>query len=227
MLLERRFYTPDRYNDEIQAKNSAASWTEENMRLAVGEAEKSSIANTSRLYGIPLGTLHRHIRKGTHKKQLGRIRCIFSPDQERELSLHAKDLDNRFYDLTKEAFKEVAYKLASRNGIEDPFFLMRSANVKTATNGFRKCGIFPYNRDVFSDLDFASAEAYYIPPVDDSNQNVTEESSDDDIPLVTYKRTITVPGFTSTCNKSCHQSSEVQSEPGPSGISGTISKYGE
>jgi hypothetical protein len=36
---------------------------------------------------------------------------------EKELAEHAKDLDGRFYGLTRESLQRLAFKLAARNGI--------------------------------------------------------------------------------------------------------------
>lgn len=49
--------------------------------------------------------------------------------------------------------------------------------VETATNGFRKCEIFPYNIDIFSSLDFASDEVHYISPVGDPEKSVTTSTA--------------------------------------------------
>lgn len=47
---------------------------------------------------------------------------------------------------------------------------LRAATPTTAINGFRKCGIFPYNPDVFSDVDFAASEVTNQPLNQDLQQ---------------------------------------------------------
>lgn len=45
---------------------------------------------------------------------------------------------------------------------------MQAATMSTAVNGFRKCGIWPYNQDNFSDADFIAAETTNIPLAQDN-----------------------------------------------------------
>lgn len=45
---------------------------------------------------------------------------------------------------------------------------MQAATMSTAVNGFRKCGIWPYNQDNFSDVDFIAAETTNIPLAQDN-----------------------------------------------------------
>lgn len=80
--------------------------------------------------------------------------------------------------------------------------LVRIALEKRA-NGFKKCGMFPYNGDVFSSLNFAPTEVHYILQIGNPKEAVLTS--------------------TAICNpKSCYKSSETdvstQPEPGPSDI---------
>lgn len=45
---------------------------------------------------------------------------------------------------------------------------MQAATMSTAVNSFRKCGIWPYNQDNFSDADFIAAETTNIPLAQDN-----------------------------------------------------------
>ncbi|KAF2902782.1 hypothetical protein ILUMI_03410 [Ignelater luminosus] len=45
---------------------------------------------------------------------------------------------------------------------------MQAATMSTAVNSFRKCGIWPYNQDNFSDVDFIAAETTNIPLAQDN-----------------------------------------------------------
>lgn len=78
-------------------KTDQGKWTEEQMQLAMDEARRTSISGASKKYDIPLGTLHRHLKKGSAKKTLGRFRAVFSHAMESEIVDHAKMLDSRFF----------------------------------------------------------------------------------------------------------------------------------
>ncbi|XP_030751745.1 uncharacterized protein LOC115879193 [Sitophilus oryzae] len=91
------------------------------MRRAMEESQLTSISSASIKYNIPIGTLHRHIKKDSHKKQLGRFRCVFSPELEKLISEHARELDARFYGLTRDSLKQLAYRVAEQNAIKHPF----------------------------------------------------------------------------------------------------------
>lgn len=102
-------------------KSNRGDWTEEAMQRAMEEARKSSIAEASRRYKIPIGTLHRHLKSGSAKQSLGRYTQVFTRAMELEIVKHAKDLDSKYYGLTRESLKELAYLLAVRNDIPHPF----------------------------------------------------------------------------------------------------------
>lgn len=55
---------------------------------------------------------------------------------------------------------------------------LRAATPTTAINGFRKCGICPYNPDVFTDADFAASEVTDQPLMQNSQQKVLDESAE-------------------------------------------------
>lgn len=107
--------------NNYKRKTKQCAWTEKEMKSAMAEAAKTSIARASRLYNIPLGTLHRHIKKGSAKKKLGRFSMVFSPGMEQEIVEYAKELDVKFYGLTRESLQKLAYQLAEKNNIEHPF----------------------------------------------------------------------------------------------------------
>lgn len=72
------------------------------MRLAMMEARRSTISATSKMYGIPISTHHRHLAQDSSSKKLGHFRPVFTEEQERHLQEHALDLDLRLYGLTRE-----------------------------------------------------------------------------------------------------------------------------
>lgn len=61
------------------------------------------------------------MKKGTSTKQLGRFRCVFSREEEEEITKHAKELHERFYGITRESLKELAFQFANQNRIKNPF----------------------------------------------------------------------------------------------------------
>lgn len=54
---------------------------------------------------------------------------------------------------------------------------LRAATPTTAINGFRKCGIYPYNPDVFTDVDFAASEVTDQPFMQNSQQQEVLDGS--------------------------------------------------
>ena len=47
------------------------------MKKAIEEAKEEGVSTVSARYGIPYGTLYRHIQSGKVKKKLGRFQPIF------------------------------------------------------------------------------------------------------------------------------------------------------
>lgn len=74
---------------------------------------------------------------------------------------------------------------------------VQAATMSTAINGFRKCGIWPYNKNIFTDVDFISAETTDIRNIEDSSnveqQRVThaEESQSVAVPTVSSSAAVT------------------------------------
>ncbi|XP_030751746.1 uncharacterized protein LOC115879195 [Sitophilus oryzae] len=93
----------------------------------------------------------------------------------------------------------------------------KSATVQTATNGFRKCGIFPFNRNIFSETDFAPAEVHFVAPENKTDQDEirsqatavtlrTDEDdtdSDEDISLAALKNSVKITKDTRSVVPSC------------------------
>ena len=74
---------------------------------------------------------------------------------------------------------------------------LRAASVEVAVNGFRKCGIFPLNRHVFRDDDFAihsQRERTPTPPQPHQEEIHVElserDSEEDDVPLASINKRI-------------------------------------
>ena len=102
-------------------KTNRGSWTEETMQMAMNEAKTTTIRSASKKYGIPIGTLHRHIKKGDSSKTLGRFKPVFSKKLERKICDLAIQRDMLFYGLTKQSLQQLAYEVAKLNNVPHPF----------------------------------------------------------------------------------------------------------
>ena len=91
------------------------------MKKAIEEAKEEGVRTVSARYGIPYGTLYRHVQSGKVKKKLGRFQPIFSSKQEQELAAYLKDLDSVFLGLTRTEFLQLVFQYAEKNGIKHPF----------------------------------------------------------------------------------------------------------
>lgn len=106
---------------KYKRKTNRGSWSEETMQKAMDDAKATTISAASKKYGIPIGTLHRHIKKGDASKKLGRFQPVFSKEMEQKLCDLAIERDNLFYGLTKESLQTLAFELATQNKIAHPF----------------------------------------------------------------------------------------------------------
>nr|CAH7722954.1 unnamed protein product [Callosobruchus chinensis] len=80
------------------------------------EAERSTILTSSKRYGIPYATLHRHMKSGSSEKKLGRFKKVFSDEEEAELLKFLQKLDDVFYGMTRLEFLQLAGEFAKRKG---------------------------------------------------------------------------------------------------------------
>lgn len=76
------------------------------------EAKTSSIRQASLKYGIPYGTLHRHLLSNCSEKKLGRFRPVFTPDEEKQLTEYIRKVDSLFYGRTRIEFMQLAGQFA-------------------------------------------------------------------------------------------------------------------
>lgn len=99
------------------------TWTEEKMSLALNDINqrKISVRGASKKYGIPYSTLSDHKKSNSPKKKLGRYSKVFSEEEEKKLVDYLKELDKRFYGLTKKDLCQVAYQYAEEKKIHHPF----------------------------------------------------------------------------------------------------------
>lgn len=101
----------------------AEGWTEEIMASALKAIENktSTIRSAAKQFNIPYPTLRKHYIKQSSVKRLGSFRPIFSGEMELQLVNHIRDLDSRFYGLTRDDLCELAFELATRNNLPNNF----------------------------------------------------------------------------------------------------------
>lgn len=102
-------------------KTDRAKWSEDNLRRAILEANRTNILNGSRMYGIPYATLHRHVKSGCTEKKLGRFSTVFTPEEETELLNYVHKMDSIFYGLTRVEFLKLAGEFARKKGKGERF----------------------------------------------------------------------------------------------------------
>ncbi|KAJ8932324.1 hypothetical protein NQ318_020653 [Aromia moschata] len=97
-------------------------FTEENLAEARRKiSEGVSQRRVASGMGIGESTLRKRLKSGNIPTSLGRYKTTFSKEQEQELAQQVKDLDERFYGLTKKGLQIAAYKFATLNNIPNSF----------------------------------------------------------------------------------------------------------
>lgn len=103
-------------------KTDRRSWDMEQMTLAKDAvAQGVSVKRASRTFGIPRITLLDHVRGKVTKSKLGPRETIFTPNQEAQLVTHLLDLESRFYGISMDDVRKLAFELAEENNIVHPF----------------------------------------------------------------------------------------------------------
>ena len=110
-----------------QKKNG--EWKQSNMQLAIRvdaiKNKEMRFLKASKTFGVPKTTLHRHL-KGDNKyvlngkKHVGR-QVDLPEDIEPQLVEHAIDLEARFYVLTPQNLRRLAYQIAEINQVKTRF----------------------------------------------------------------------------------------------------------
>jgi hypothetical protein len=106
------------------------------MQMAMNETKTTSICFASKKYEIPIGTLHRRIKKGDLSNNLTRFKPVFSRELEQEICDLAIERDMVFYGLTKQSLQQLAYEKAKLNNISNPFTCDKAG--KAWLDGFMK-----------------------------------------------------------------------------------------
>lgn len=76
--------------------------------------------------------------QGTISVSLGRFKRVLTDEMERELAQHCRDLDSRFYGLTRKHIMKVAFDYAEMNGVSNRFNKEKKMAGKDWLKGFCK-----------------------------------------------------------------------------------------
>ena len=125
-----------------QKKNG--EWQQSNMPLSIDAIKNKEIGflKASKTFGVPKTTLRRHL-KGDNKyalngkKHVGR-QVDLPEDIEAELVRHAIDLEARFYGLTQQNLRRLAYQIAEINQVKTRFNHDQKRDGKKWLRGFFK-----------------------------------------------------------------------------------------
>lgn len=131
-----KFFFTDKMVRNYKRKTDRGKWDEEDMRRAVKAVltNKMGFLRASATYDVPKSTLERRVRKTRDtvgddtdsgndcgKKNLGRFKTVFTANQEEELTQYIKSMEVRLFGITGKELRVIAYQLAQRNHIDNPF----------------------------------------------------------------------------------------------------------
>lgn len=71
--------------------------------------------------GISEGALRKRLKSTHVPTSLGRFKPTFTKDQEAQFAVHCEDMDNRFFGITINDLRRLAYEFATANNIEHRF----------------------------------------------------------------------------------------------------------
>ena len=77
-----------------------------------------------------------HLFQGTVPTSLGRYKPVFNAAQEAELAAYCRDLDVRFYGITRVSLRRLAFSFAAANGCQAPFNQQSEMAGKEWTSAF-------------------------------------------------------------------------------------------
>ena len=120
-----------------------SSWSEESLKNASSDIRSKhlSVKAASKKYAIPRTTLTRHVKNkvtapGT--KKLGKFQTVFSIEVEKQLVNNIKEMQIRFFGLTRENLCSLAFEYATANNINNPFNKQKKAAGKDWLDLFLK-----------------------------------------------------------------------------------------
>lgn len=126
-------------------KSTQQSWDVEAMQHAIEAVrrDKMPYATAAKQFNVPRNTLKRRVLKKNRdaiedKKILGKYRKVFTDQQEMELCEHIFDMERRFYGISFNDLRYLAYSLAEKNNIPHPFNREKKMAGKDWVASFRK-----------------------------------------------------------------------------------------
>ncbi|PSN32039.1 hypothetical protein C0J52_23770 [Blattella germanica] len=106
---------------KYERKSSQQSWDTEAMMKAILAVRNGEMkfATAARHFSVPRNTLKRRVNNKNidateNKKVLGKYRCIFNNDQEKEIVDHILEMEKRFYGLSLYDVRRLAFSLAEK-----------------------------------------------------------------------------------------------------------------
>ena len=103
-------------------KTEIGSYSLENLALALQAIRNgASKRNVSKHFGIPRSTLIKKLKTGENSIVLGRFRRVFDDTFETELMQYCIEMQSRCYGLSMVELRRLAYQLAKRNQLKQPF----------------------------------------------------------------------------------------------------------
>lgn len=120
-------------------KTGRVRWSQDQLAKAKEAVNGGmSVKRAALNYGVPRTTLQDHVCGKVARSKLGPIEPVFTPEQEEELVLHLLDLESRFYGITMEDVRKLAYELAVKNKISHPFNTEKQMAGRDWLKGFLK-----------------------------------------------------------------------------------------
>ena len=106
-------------------KSNRSSWNEENLKNALEQVKSNAMSakKASNIYSILRTTLTRHLENkvaSPGKTNLGCFRTVFSKEEE-NLVKYIKNMQIRFFGLTRDAVCSLVYDNAISNKLKIPF----------------------------------------------------------------------------------------------------------
>lgn len=80
-----------------------------------------SIRSIAKDFHVDESSLRKRLKRGFGVESLGKFKRTFSHDQELALAEHCRQMDVRFYGVTKKSFRQLAYQYAVQNHIPTQF----------------------------------------------------------------------------------------------------------
>lgn len=125
-------------------KGAIRKWKQVNMVAAIKAVRKGDlgILSASKIYDVPHTTLQRMSRSQKPIPQLLGVKLgrkpVFNEEQEQELVKYLLEMEARYWGLTREDVRSLAFQLAKQNNIPNPFSVLNNCAGKDWLYGFCK-----------------------------------------------------------------------------------------